>query len=79
MKNVTITVDEQVARWARIWAAEHDTSVSRLVGQLLCEKMEFEQGFRKAMKRDLARQPLRLKAAGRYPTREELHDRKGLR
>ena len=23
MKNITITVDEEVARWARVWAAEH--------------------------------------------------------
>jgi hypothetical protein len=39
LKNVTITLDEDVARWARIWAAERDTSVSRLVGELLREKM----------------------------------------
>ena len=39
MKNVTITLDEEVARWARIRAAERDTSLSRLVGKLLREKM----------------------------------------
>jgi hypothetical protein len=38
MKNVTITLDEKVARWARIKAAEKDTSVSRLVGEMLREK-----------------------------------------
>jgi hypothetical protein len=38
MKNVTITLDEEVARWARIRAAELETSVSRLVGQMLKEK-----------------------------------------
>jgi plasmid stability protein len=26
MKNVTINLDEEVARWARVWAARHDTS-----------------------------------------------------
>ena len=39
MKNVTITLDEEVARWARIIAAEQNTSVSRLVGEMLREKM----------------------------------------
>jgi plasmid stability protein len=38
MKNVTITLDEEVARWARILAAEHNKSVSRLVGEMLREK-----------------------------------------
>ena len=33
MKNVTITLDEEVARWARVMAAEQNTSVSRLVGE----------------------------------------------
>ncbi len=39
MKNVTILLDEETVRWARIHAAEHNTSVSRLVGELLREKM----------------------------------------
>jgi len=39
MKNVTITLEEEVARWARIMAAKENTSVSRLVGELLREKM----------------------------------------
>jgi hypothetical protein len=39
MKNVTITLDEEVARWARICVAKQDTSLSRLVGELLREKM----------------------------------------
>lgn len=34
MKNVTITLDDEVARWARIRAAEQNTSVSRLVGDM---------------------------------------------
>jgi len=76
MKNITITVEERVARWARIWAARHGSSVSRLVGELLEQKMEQEQGYQAAMKRDLARQPSMLKAAGTsYPKRETLHER----
>jgi hypothetical protein len=35
MKNVTITIEEDVARWARIRAAEEETSLSRRVGEML--------------------------------------------
>ncbi len=76
MKNVTITLDEEVARWARIRAAERNTSVSRLVGELLKEKMRQEEDYRLAMERYLSRQPQMLKKPGtRYPKREELHER----
>jgi hypothetical protein len=40
LRNVTVTLEEDVAQWARIEAARRDTSVSRLLGQLLKERME---------------------------------------
>jgi plasmid stability protein len=76
MKNVTITLDEEVARWARIRAAERNTSVSRLLGELLKEKMQDEEDYRLAMEQYLAQEPRILRKPGtRYPKREELHDR----
>ncbi len=39
LRNVTVTLEEDVARWARIEAARLDTSVSRLLGELLKERM----------------------------------------
>jgi plasmid stability protein len=76
MKNVTITLDEEVALWARIRAAERDTSVSRLVGEMLREKILEEQGYQAARQQYLSRQAKRLKRAGaKYPRREELHAR----
>ena len=45
MRNVTITLDEEVARWARIRAAESDTSVSRLVGDMLRKKMMEDKSY----------------------------------
>ncbi len=76
MKNVTITLDEEVARWARIRAAERNTSVSRLVGEMLKEKMEEEENYRRAMEHFLAQKPQVLRKPGtRLPTREELHER----
>jgi predicted transcriptional regulator len=79
MKNVTITLDEETARWARVEAAHRDMSVSRLIAELLHEHMRAETAYEDAMRRYLARALTALKDAGRYPSREELHDRAGLR
>ncbi len=80
MKNVTITLDEETARWARVRAAELDTSVSRLVGEMLREKMQAERSYEEAMQRYLSRRPKVLRQPGQsYPARDELHDRPGLR
>lgn len=80
MRYVTITLEEEVARWARIRAAENDTSVSRLVGQMLKEKMFEEERYEEAMQDYLGRAPQELKSqTGRYPSREDLHGRDRLR
>jgi hypothetical protein len=80
VKNITVTVEEQVARWARLWAARHGSSVSKLVGVMLKKQMEHDRGYQAAMRRDLGREPLPLKTSeSKYPTRDEIHDRRGLR
>jgi hypothetical protein len=78
LRNVTVTLEEDVAHWARIEAARKDTSVSRLLGAILKERMLNHDGYERAMRRALARKPF-PKAAGRYLSREEVHDRTGLR
>lgn len=80
MRNLTITVDEEVLRWAKVSAAKRDTSVSRMVGDLLKEKMQQEEHYELAMQDFLSTSPVSLRKANRaYPTREELHDRKNFR
>lgn len=79
MKNVTITLDEETARWARIEAAHREMSVSRLIGELLHEHMRAQTTYEEAMQHYLARTPTVLKATGSYPTREELHNRADIR
>lgn len=79
LRNLTITVEEAVARWARLHAARHHKSVARLVGDMLKERMQEEEGYEEAMRDYLSRKPVRLKRMGSYPTREELHDRRSLR
>ena len=44
LRNVTVTLEEDVAQWARIEAARRDTSVSRLLGELLKERMAGLEG-----------------------------------
>ncbi len=75
MKNITIKVENDVARWSRIWAAEHNTSVSRMLGDLLKQMRKEKTGYAQAMQQFLSVTPRPLKASGTYPTRDELHER----
>ena len=43
MKNVTITVEDTTLEWVRIEAAKRNTSVSRLVGEMLTDKMQHDE------------------------------------
>ena len=79
MRNVTITLDEETATWARIEAARLDTSVSKLLGELLREHMRSAGAYEAAMRDYLSVKPARIRRAGRYPTRDEVYDRARLR
>jgi plasmid stability protein len=79
MKNVTVTLEEEVARWVRIRAAEESQSVSRFLGDMLRRQMVEEKRYEEAMDRFLSRKPSRISDSGVYPSREELYDRPGLR
>lgn len=80
MKNITITLDERTAAWARVYAAKQNSSVSRIVGEMLQQRMVELREYDEAMRRFLSKEPVRLKRAGkRYATRDELHDRARLR
>ena len=78
MPNLTITAEEEVLRWARIRAAERNTSVARLGGELLRQHMETESRYEADKRRFMSRKPRRL-SRGPYPSRDELHDRARLR
>jgi hypothetical protein len=74
LQNMTITVDEDVARWARVKAAMEKSSVSRLVGEMLKERMLKEEGYESAMKRYLAMKPSVI-SRGPYSKRDALYER----
>ena len=78
LRNVTVTVEEDVARWARLEAAKREMSLSRLLGSMLKERMLEVDEYEHAMRRALARKPF-LKTSGGYLSREEAHDRAHLR
>lgn len=77
LKNVTITLPEEVAHWARCKAAEENTSVSKLVGRMLVEQMRKADEYRKAHERwrKLAKPVKGLDATHRI-SREEAHKRR---
>lgn len=72
LRNLTITVDEAAAEWARIRAAKEDISVSRLVGRLIEERMDEDDQYERAMREALARAPF-LRTDGKYLKRDELY------
>lgn len=57
MRNVTITMEDAVADWARMEAARRNTSVSRLVGELLAEKMRHDDAYERGMREALEFKP----------------------
>lgn len=61
VRNVTITLPDEVALQARIWAAEADTSVSQFLGRVLVERMERESGYEQSRRQFLFRSPVILR------------------
>ncbi len=80
MKNITVSLPDEVYRRARIRAAEQDTSVSALVREFLTkmgqEESDFERG--KRLQREVLRTIGSFRADDRLP-RDKVHDRNALR
>ena len=73
MKIVTVTMEDTVADWARMEAARRNTSVSRLVGELLAEKMRHDDAYERAMREWLERDFSFTSDGSPYPSREEIY------
>ncbi|HEX7637272.1 MAG TPA: CopG family transcriptional regulator [Burkholderiaceae bacterium] len=78
MKNVTVTMEDRVAEWARMEAARRNTSVSRLIGELLAEKMRHDDAYERAMREELEFKSMGA-SKGPYFSRDELHERASVR
>jgi hypothetical protein len=80
--NLTIVVEDDVLRRARIRALEQGTSVNALLRWYLQSYVDADAESRQAMTRFLERARQATSGsgpAGRAWTREELHDRQALR
>jgi plasmid stability protein len=76
MKNITVTVPDDVYRSARIRAAERGTSVSALVGEYLRSLSGREAEFSRleVQQQQIQQEIQRFRARDR-PDRDQLHDR----
>ena len=80
MEDVTVSLPEETTRWLQGEAAKAGLSASRWVAELLQGLMNDQREYAAAMERLLAIKPRKFEwVDGRRPTREELHDRAGLR
>jgi hypothetical protein len=72
---MTITVDEDVARWARVKAVQDGTSVAQLVGELLRRHMLEDASYERALRDHLSQRSVGFRTRGAYPARDRMHDR----
>jgi hypothetical protein len=80
VKNITVSVPDQVYRRARMRAAARDTSVSALVREFLAGLGDEESDFdrRKRLQAQVLASVRRFRAGGRLK-RDDVHDRDALR
>ena len=76
LKNVTITVSEEAALWARRKAAEENTSVSKLVGRMLEDEMRRTDEYRRAYEKWKKIKPIPGFDASKRLSRSELYERR---
>lgn len=76
MKNITLSIDEDVVRTVRRYAAEHGSTVNALVREFLTGLADREDRARKARQRirQLSEQST-ARVGSRSWIREELHER----
>ena len=84
MKNITVSVDDEIYHRARVWAAQHRTSVSAMVRKMIVqvagEETEFERLRREEheLRERLKTRGVTFRASDQI-SRDELHDRNALR
>jgi hypothetical protein len=75
MKNVTISLDEETAAWARVEAAKAGKSLSRYVGDLLAERRGLTEQECLRILRGFLEGPGYPGISKDLPKRDELYDR----
>jgi hypothetical protein len=75
-KNVTIRTSEEAILWARRQAVEKNTSVSRLVGDMLERQMRLSDEYWRAFDHWKTHRPLAEVGAAKRMSREDVHERR---
>lgn len=79
-QNITLAVDKQLLKQARVFAAQRGSSISALLADELRNLVERESAYEQDRRKALAFLDAPFHLGGkRRASREELHDRKGLR
>ena len=80
MRNITVSVPDEVYRRARVKAAERDTSVSAIVRELLIRLADGDSDFerRKRLQTEVLAAIESFRAGDRL-SRDQAHDRNALR
>jgi hypothetical protein len=76
-KNVTIKLSDETALWARRKAAEENTSVSRLVSQMLEREMRLSDAYWRAFEHWKSQRPVAALGAAHRASRDQVHERRG--
>ena len=75
-RNITIKIADELLLWARRKAAEENTSVSRLVGEMLERQMRLTDEYWRSYDHWKSSRPLAELGAGEHLSREEIHERR---
>ncbi len=75
-RNITIRISDDLAYWARRRAAEENTSVSRMVSEMLERQMRQTDEYWQAYEHWKQRRPRAAKGAAIRMSREEVHERR---
>ena len=75
-RNVIIRISDETALWARRKAAEENTSVSRLVGEMIERQMRLTDDYWRAFEHWKSNRPLAAAGAAQRITREQAHERR---
>lgn len=74
-RNVTIKISDEAILWARRQATEANTSVSRLVGEMLERQMRLSDQYWRAFEHWKSNRPLAGIGAAERLSREDVHER----
>jgi hypothetical protein len=75
-RNITIKLADETALWARRKAAEENTSVSRLVSEMLEREMHLSDAYWRAFEHWKSHRPAGGAGAAQRLSRDEVHERR---